>query len=105
MPPPDYPLVQENPHKVTVEKVLKVIMDELKSIIKRDMTRRMIEGIAFKAFEDWWDCQEKKAKVSSLPPLLFRKVNSQEGKKTPFGACWFVVIIVFVLFIRYKFLL
>uniref|UniRef100_A0A8C2W926 [Histone H3]-lysine(4) N-trimethyltransferase n=1 Tax=Cyclopterus lumpus TaxID=8103 RepID=A0A8C2W926_CYCLU len=64
VPPPEYPLVRENPHKVTIDKVLEVIMDELKSIIKKDMTRRMIEGTAFKAFEDWWDCQEKKTKVN-----------------------------------------
>eukprot|EP00064_Thunnus_orientalis_P006597 superscaffoldBa00000694_g6615 len=63
VPPPDYSLVRENPHKVTVEKVLEVIVDELKSIIKKDIIRRMIEGVAFKAFEDWWDCQEKKTKV------------------------------------------
>ncbi|XP_044053095.1 histone-lysine N-methyltransferase SETD1B-A-like isoform X2 [Siniperca chuatsi] len=67
VPPPDYPLVWENPHKVTVEKVLEVIMDELRSIIKKDITRRMIEGNAFKAFEDWWDCQEKKTKVQVCP--------------------------------------
>ncbi|XP_044222898.1 histone-lysine N-methyltransferase SETD1B-A-like isoform X2 [Thunnus albacares] len=63
VPPPDYSLVRENPHKVTVEKVLEVIVDELKSIIKKDIIRRMIEGVAFKAFEDWWDCQEKKTKI------------------------------------------
>lgn len=56
----------EDPHKVTVEKVLEVFMDELKSIIKKDITRRMIEGVSFKAFEDWWDSQEMKTKVSSL---------------------------------------
>lgn len=49
-------------------------MDELKSIIKKDITRRMIEGTAFKAFEDWWDCQEKKEKVNDL---LFHKVFSE----------------------------
>lgn len=64
VPPPDYAPVRENPHKVTIDKVLEVIMDELKSIVKKDMTRRMIEGIAFKAFEDWWECQEKRMKVS-----------------------------------------
>ncbi|KAM7018090.1 histone-lysine N-methyltransferase SETD1B-A-like [Tautogolabrus adspersus] len=62
VPPPGFPLLQENPHKVTIEKVLEVFMDELKSIIKKDITRRMIEGVAFKAFEDWWDCQEEKTK-------------------------------------------
>ncbi|XP_068461091.1 histone-lysine N-methyltransferase SETD1B-like [Clinocottus analis] len=65
VPPPEYPLVRENPHKVTVDKVLEVIMDELKSIIKKDLTRRMIEGTAFKTFEDWWD--EKKTKTQVCP--------------------------------------
>lgn len=74
VPPPDYLLVRENPHKVTIEKVLEVIVDELKSIIKKDITRRMIEGIAFKAFEDWWDSEERKIKVSYLNPLVFHKV-------------------------------
>lgn len=55
--------VRVNPHKVTIEKVLDILMDELKSIIKKDITRRMIEGVAFKAFEDWWCSQEKKMKV------------------------------------------
>lgn len=63
MPPPGYPVIKENPHKVTVEKVLEAIIDELKVIIRKDITRRMVEGIAFRAFEDWWECQEKKTKV------------------------------------------
>lgn len=66
MPPPDYLLERENPHTVTVGKALEVIMDELKLIIKKDITRRMIEGIAFRLFEDWWECQEKKTKVSYI---------------------------------------
>lgn len=58
--------MQDNPHKITAEKVLEVLVNELKSIIKKDITRRMIEGVAFKAFEEWWDCHEKKTKVSLL---------------------------------------
>jgi len=77
VPPPEYPLVWENPHKVTIDKVIEVIMDELKSIIKKDMTRRMIEGTAFKAFEDWWSCQEKKTKVSSL---ISQKLDNEKRK-------------------------
>ncbi|XP_074525821.1 histone-lysine N-methyltransferase SETD1B-A-like [Halichoeres trimaculatus] len=66
VPPPGFPVMRENPHKITLEKVLEVIVDELKSIIKKDITRRMIEGVAYKAFEDWWVCQEEKRKISSL---------------------------------------
>lgn len=53
-----------------MEKVLGAIMDELKAIIKKDITRRMVEGIAFKVFEEWWECQEKKSKVGSHNILL-----------------------------------
>lgn len=62
-PPPNFPVVRENQHKVMIEKVLQVILDELKVIIKKDITRRMVEGIAFKSFEDWWDSQNMKTKV------------------------------------------
>ncbi|XP_056889038.1 histone-lysine N-methyltransferase SETD1B-like [Takifugu flavidus] len=63
VPPPNFPVVRENPHKLTIEKVLQVIIDELKVIIKKDITRRMIEGIAFKRFEDWWECEDRKTKM------------------------------------------
>ncbi|XP_071340239.1 histone-lysine N-methyltransferase SETD1B-A-like [Trachinotus anak] len=78
VPPPDYTPVREDPHKVTAEKVLEVLMDELKSIIKKDITRRMIEGVAFKAFEDWWDCQEKKTKIQVSP---LKSGSVEETKK------------------------
>lgn len=63
VPPPNFPVVRENPHKLTIAKVLQVIIDELKVIIKKDITRGMIEGIAFKRFEDWWECEDRKTKV------------------------------------------
>ncbi|KAM3611138.1 uncharacterized protein V6R79_013970 [Siganus canaliculatus] len=80
VPPPDFPAVRGNLHKVTTEKVLEVIVDELKSIIKKDITRRMIEGVAFKAFEDWWDCQEKKTKIQASP-LKSGATAAEERKK------------------------
>lgn len=64
VPPPGYLPLQEDPHKATVEKVLAVITEELKSIVKRDINRKMVEGVAFRAFDEWWDGQEQKAKVS-----------------------------------------
>lgn len=77
VPPPNFPVVRENPHKLTIEKVLQVIIDELKVIIKKDITRRMIEGIAFKKFEDWWECEDMKTKVilSILNNYSSRKRN------------------------------
>ncbi|XP_061624654.1 histone-lysine N-methyltransferase SETD1B-A-like isoform X2 [Phyllopteryx taeniolatus] len=87
-PAPHNPVVAENPDEVTLEKVFRVLMGELKSIIKRDIARRMIEGVAFKAFEDWWDDQEKKAKVPVLPLIdkknkcvnLRNHINGQSEK-------------------------
>lgn len=53
-------------------------MDELKSVIKKDITRKITEGVAFKAFEDWWDTQEKKTRVSSSLSHTHRKVLFDE---------------------------
>ena len=43
--------------------VLDVVIEELKKILKRDFNKRMIEATAFKAFETWWDEQERSFKV------------------------------------------
>lgn len=64
VPPPNFQILKDNLHKVTIEKVSQVIIDELKVIIKKDITRRMIEGTAFKMFEEWWKCQDMKSKVN-----------------------------------------
>lgn len=70
VPPPGYPFGKKIPHRVTVEKVLEAIMEELKAIIKKDISRRTVEGIAFKVFEEWWECQEKKSKVEQKKLLV-----------------------------------
>lgn len=43
--------------------VLLVIVKELKAIMKRDLNRKMVEVVAFRAFDDWWDKKERLAKV------------------------------------------
>uniref|UniRef100_A0A3P9P175 Histone-lysine N-methyltransferase SETD1B-A-like n=1 Tax=Poecilia reticulata TaxID=8081 RepID=A0A3P9P175_POERE len=89
VPPPNYSPAQEHRHKITVEKVLDILMDELKSIIRKDITRRTIEGVAFRAFEAWWDCQEKKkvqvSPVKSGAPGVMNLLShiSEKGKKPP----------------------
>lgn len=102
VPPPHYAPVPEILHKVTIEKVLEVLMEELRSIIKKDITRRMIEGVAFKAFEDWWDCQEQKTKVGFLNHLL---LTGPLQCLMAIHNTLLVLIIIFIVFIRYKFLL
>ncbi|KAK7933860.1 hypothetical protein WMY93_004756 [Mugilogobius chulae] len=83
VPPPNYPFIKENLHRVTVEKVIEVVMNELKSIIKKDITRRMIEGFAFNVFEDWWNSQEEKAKVQISPNK--NTLAASEDKKKLFN--------------------
>lgn len=64
VPPPGYETKKEDPHKATVDGVLIVIVKELKAIMKRDLNRKMVEVVAFRAFDEWWDKKEHSAKVS-----------------------------------------
>ena len=63
VPPPGYEDQKEDPHKATVDGVLLVIVKELKAIMKRDLNRKMVEVVAFRAFDDWWEKKERSAKV------------------------------------------
>uniref|UniRef100_A0A8C2ZYS8 SET domain containing 1B, histone lysine methyltransferase a n=1 Tax=Cyclopterus lumpus TaxID=8103 RepID=A0A8C2ZYS8_CYCLU len=75
VPPPGYETKKEDPHKATVDGVLLVIVKELKAIMKRDLNRKMVEVVAFRAFDDWWEKKELSAKVSLTP------VKGTEGKE------------------------
>ncbi|KAJ3605083.1 hypothetical protein NHX12_027133, partial [Muraenolepis orangiensis] len=75
VPPPGYEDREEDPHKATVDGVLLVIVKELKAIMKRDLNRKMVEVVAFRAFDDWWDKKERSAKASLTP------VKAGEGKE------------------------
>lgn len=55
--------MKESPHNATVDEVLAVVAAELRAIVKKDIHRRMIEIVAFKAFDQWWDDKEQAAKV------------------------------------------
>ncbi|XP_050977105.1 histone-lysine N-methyltransferase SETD1B-A isoform X3 [Labeo rohita] len=74
VPPPGYEPQKEDPHKATVDGVLLVILKELKAIMKRDLNRKMVEVVAFRAFDEWWDKQERSAKATLTP------VKTGEGK-------------------------
>ncbi|XP_073675734.1 histone-lysine N-methyltransferase SETD1B-A [Garra rufa] len=65
VPPPGYGPIKESSYKVTVDEVLAVVALELRAIMKKDIHRRMIEIVAFKAFDQWWDDKEQAAKVST----------------------------------------
>ncbi|KAK3521499.1 hypothetical protein QTP70_007424 [Hemibagrus guttatus] len=75
VPPPGYEPKKEDPHKATVDGVLMVIVKELKAIMKRDLNRKMVEMVAFRAFDEWWERKERSAKATSTP------VKTGEGKE------------------------
>lgn len=43
--------------------VMAAVAAELRVIVKKDIHRRMVEGVAFAAFDQWWDEREHSAKV------------------------------------------
>ncbi|XP_064164008.1 histone-lysine N-methyltransferase SETD1B-A isoform X2 [Anguilla rostrata] len=67
VPPPGYEPQKDDPHRATVDAVLGVIVKELKAIMKRDLSRKMVEGVAFRTFDEWWDRKERLAKASVTP--------------------------------------
>lgn len=81
VPPPGYETKKEDPHKATVDGVLLVIVKELKAIMKRDLNRKMVEVVAFRAFDEWWDKKERSAKVSYSSQLPRHK-NSVSYRST-----------------------
>lgn len=67
--------LKESLSKTAVDGVLAVIASELRAIVKKDIYRRMIELVAFKAFDYWWDDKEQAAKVGFIFLLVFDKIQ------------------------------
>lgn len=63
VPPPGYVPVSELIHKATVDGVLAAVAAELRVIVKKDIHRRIVEGVAFAAFDQWWEEKEHSVKV------------------------------------------
>ncbi|CAL9683423.1 unnamed protein product [Knipowitschia caucasica] len=82
VPPPGYDSLKDDPHKATVDGVLLVIVKELKAIMKRDLNRKMVEVVAFRAFDEWWDKQERSAKAS-VTPIKGTEAKDEEPKPKP----------------------
>uniref|UniRef100_A0A3B4AAF2 Uncharacterized protein n=1 Tax=Periophthalmus magnuspinnatus TaxID=409849 RepID=A0A3B4AAF2_9GOBI len=82
VPPPGYDSQKDDPHKATVDGVLLVIVKELKAIMKRDLNRKMVEVVAFRAFDEWWEKKERLAKAS-LTPVKGAEGKEEETKPKP----------------------
>ncbi|XP_056628758.1 histone-lysine N-methyltransferase SETD1B-A isoform X2 [Triplophysa dalaica] len=81
VPPPGYMPLKESLSKTTVDGVLAVIASELRAIVKKDIYRRMIELVAFKAFDHWWDDKEQAAKVSATSVTIKTGGNKENKPK------------------------
>ena len=56
-----------DPDKVLGDSVLGRITEELKEIIKRDLNKKVIETMAFKVYEAWWDNEQVAKNPKPLP--------------------------------------
>uniref|UniRef100_A0A8C1RSD5 SET domain containing 1B, histone lysine methyltransferase a n=1 Tax=Cyprinus carpio TaxID=7962 RepID=A0A8C1RSD5_CYPCA len=83
VPPPGYEPQKEDPHKATVDAVLTLIVKELKSIMKRDLNRKMVEVVAFRAFDEWWDKQERSAKATLTPVKTGESKDDEKDRAKP----------------------
>lgn len=86
VPPPGYVPLRESLSKATVDGVLAVVASELRAIVKKDIHRRMIEIVAFKAFDQWWDDKEQEAKVGFSFIWVVRKLR--DHSKMIWNVCY-----------------
>ena len=49
---------ESNSMEVLGDNVLRQITEELKDIIKKDLNKKVIESMAFKVYESWWDKEQ-----------------------------------------------
>ncbi|XP_057673445.1 histone-lysine N-methyltransferase SETD1A [Corythoichthys intestinalis] len=82
-PAEDVPVVPENPHEVTVQMALTTLIQEMKSIMQRDLNRKMVENIAFATFDEWWDRKETKAKPFQTMSALRDEDKKEEKLNRP----------------------
>ncbi|XP_028671387.2 histone-lysine N-methyltransferase SETD1A isoform X1 [Erpetoichthys calabaricus] len=78
------PPTQRDPHEATVAAVLSSLIQEMKSIMQRDLNRKMIENIAFGTFDEWWERKERKAKpFQSTTKVPVKEEEKKEEKLKP----------------------
>lgn len=58
---------KKDPSEQTVAAVIERVKTELQQILKRDIKKRMIESIAYKKYDEWWDEQVQMHQNKSKP--------------------------------------
>ena len=64
--------------------VLSDFVKELKSIMQRDLCKKMVETSAFKYFENWWDQEEEKNKVRLISRLI-KSLGEEKAKNIQYS--------------------
>ena len=59
--------------------VIKLVVAELKGIIQKDISKKMIESTAFKIYENWWDESEKQFKLKKEQKEQKEQKENQEN--------------------------
>lgn len=68
-PPSPETVNKKDPNELKVKAVIDRVIKELRQILKKDFNKRMIEIIAYKQFEAWWDEQVRRDKNKSNEPI------------------------------------
>ncbi|XP_029106167.1 histone-lysine N-methyltransferase SETD1A isoform X2 [Scleropages formosus] len=75
------PVLAQHPHEATVRLVLAALIQEMRSIVQRDLTRKMVENIAFGTFDEWWERKERKAKPFQTVVRSASVARAEEDRK------------------------
>ena len=69
-----------------MEGVLAALVQEMKATMQRDLNRKMVENVAFRAFDAWWERKEEQVKVCAPPRDPQGKIWAPPPlHKTPIG--------------------
>ena len=68
-----------------MEGVLAALVQEMKATMQRDLNRKMVENVAFRAFDAWWERKEEQVKVCAPPRDPQGKIWDPPLHETPIG--------------------
>jgi hypothetical protein len=72
----------KDPHDGSFYGILNKIIAELKTVMKKDLCKKMVEVSAFKSLESWWDEAEDRAKFQAIvKPGVVEKPKTEAAPK------------------------
>ena len=71
-----------------MEGVLAALVQEMKATMQRDLNRKMVENVAFRAFDAWWERKEEQVKVGAPPRDPQGKIWAPPPPSDPHRKIW-----------------